>query len=211
MKAQLVRLAALTAAAVALAGGARAQVPESDFQAGDPILLQVEGEQQFTGTFTVVPGPALVLPVVGEIPLAGVRRADIASYLAQRLGHYFKSTPIHARALVRLSILGEVEHPGFYAVPAEAVLPDAMMAAGGPTREAKFVGARIERDGAPLWAGERLQQAVARGMTIDQMRLHSGDQIFVPRLVRHDPESTWRIVGILVTLPAAVYGITRLF
>jgi len=211
MEARLLRLAALTVVAVALPGRARAQVPESDFQAGDPILLQVEGEQQFTGTFTVVPGPTLVLPVVGEIPLAGVRRADIASFLAQRLGRYFKSTPIHARALVRLSILGEVEHPGFYAVPADAVLPDAMMAAGGPTREAKFTGARIERDGAPLWAGERLQQAVARGMTIDQMRLHSGDQIFVPRVVRHDPESTWRIVGILVTLPAAVYGITRLF
>src|SRR6266542_3130440 len=127
MEARLLRLAALTVVAVALPGGARAQVPESDFQAGDPILLQVEGEQQFTGTFTVVPGPTLVLPVVGEIPLAGVRRADIASYLAQRLGRYFQSTPIHARALVRLSLLGEVEPPGYSTLLAYAVRPDAIM------------------------------------------------------------------------------------
>lgn len=42
------------------------------------------------------------------------------------------------------------------------------------------------------------------------MNLHTGDQIFVPREVRKDSESTWRIIGILVTLPVAIYGLTRL-
>jgi hypothetical protein len=33
----------------------------------------------------------------------------------------------------------------------------------------------------------------------------------VPRVVRQDPESKWRILGILVTIPVAIYGITRVF
>jgi len=47
-------------------------------------------------------------------------------------------------------------------------------------------------------------------MTIDQMNLHTGDQIVVPLAVRRDAETTWRIIGILVTLPVAIYGLTRL-
>ena len=211
MKPRLARLAALFLVAVSLAGRASAQALESDFQVGDPVRLQIEGEQQFTGTFTVVPGPALVLPVIGEISLAGVPRADIEPYLAQQLGRFLKKPVVHARALVRLSILGEVEKPGFYAVPASAVLSDALMTAGGPTREAKFTDARIERNGDPLWAGERLQKAIAQGMTLDQLRLRTGDQVFVPREIRRDGEAKWRVIGILVSLPAAVYGVTRLF
>src|SRR2546426_6307818 len=51
----------------------------SGFQVGDRILLKVEGDSQFSDTFTVGPGPGLTLPVIGEIPLVGVRRADVRS------------------------------------------------------------------------------------------------------------------------------------
>ena len=111
--------------------------------------------------------------------------------------------------LVRLSILGEVERPGFYAVPADAVVTDAIMAAGGPTRDSKVGSARIERDAVQLWSGDELQGAIARGMTVDQMKLRSGDRIIVPR--RHDAATMAQVFGILLTLPAAIYGLTKLF
>src|SRR5438128_6083349 len=47
------------------------------FEVGDQILLEVEGDTQFTHAFSVGPGPALTLPVIGAIPLTGVRRADV--------------------------------------------------------------------------------------------------------------------------------------
>ena len=121
-----------------------------------------------------------------------------------------KSPVVHAKALVRLSILGEVEHPGFYAVAADVVIGDALMVAGGPTRDAKVGDWRIERNGERVWVGDPLRQAIAQNMTIDQMNLHTGDQIVVPREMRRDSEATWRIIGILVTLPVAIYGLTRL-
>jgi len=210
MRRLLMRLVALAVLASSLAAQSAKPTPASGFLVGDQISLQVEGDTQFTHTFTVAQGPALMLPVIGAIPLAGVQRADVESYLTQQLGRYLKNPSLHAKALVRLSILGEVERPGFYAVPADVVIGDALMVAGGPTRDAKFRDARIERDGQQVWTGDTLREAVAKGLTIDQMNLHTGDQIFVPREVRKDSESTWRIIGILVTLPVAIYGLTRL-
>jgi polysaccharide export outer membrane protein len=204
----IVRLGAL----MLLAGPAFAQTTggaaTSDFQPNDQILLEVEGDTQFTKAFTVGPGPALMLPVIGPIPLAGVRRAQVETYLSQQLKRYMKDPIVHARVLVRLSVLGEVEHPGFYPVAADAPVSDALMAAGGPTKDAKFTGTRIDRIGRDGVTGNELQEAIARGATIDAMGLRSGDQIIVPK--RTDTESKWRIIGIIAGIPAAILIATHI-
>ena len=206
----IVRLAALAVIAAPLAAQGAKPTAATGFQVGDQISLQVEGDTLFSKTYTVGEGLVLTLPVIGAIPLAGVQRADVESYLTKQLGRFLKEPVLHAKGLVRLSILGEVEHPGFYAVPADEVIGDALMVAGGPTRNAKVGDWRIERNGERVWDGDPLRQAIARNMTIDQMNLHTGDQIVVPLAVRRDAETTWRIIGILVTLPVAIYGLTRL-
>jgi len=205
----IVRLAALAGIAAPLAAQSVKPIA-TGFQVGDQISLQVEGDTVFSKTYTVGEGLVLTLPVIGAIPLAGVQRADVESYLTKQLGRFLKEPMLHAKGLVRLSILGEVEHPGFYAVPADEVIGDALMVAGGPTRNAKVGDWRIERNGERVWDGDPLRQAIARNMTIDQMNLHTGDQIVVPLMPRKDAETTWRIIGILVSLPVAIYGLTRL-
>lgn len=196
---------------VGLAGatGLGAQQPTEGFQPGDVIRLEVEGDTLFTGTFTVGPGPALMLPVIGEIPLVGVRRVALEPHLRQQLGRYLRNPVIHAKALIRLSILGEVAKPGIYAVPTDLVLADAVMVAGGPTQDAKFAATRIERGSQRLLEGDRLQQALARGLTVDDLNLRAGDQIVVPQ-ARRDPESKWRVLGLILTVPVAIFTITRL-
>src|SRR5438309_5265885 len=189
------------------------QVLGGAFQVGDRILLRVDGDSGLSGTFAVGPGPALPLPVIGEIPLVGVRRSDVEAYLSRELARYLKDPVVHAKALIRLSIIGDVEHPGFYFVPGDAVLADALMQAGGPTREAKVRAIRIERDGKPILAGDSLQLAFARGLTVEQAGVRDDDRFVVPRLpleLPHDKESTWRIFGIiLATVPAVIYAATR--
>jgi hypothetical protein len=68
---------------------------------------------------------------------------------------------------------------------------------------------RIEREGKPVLEGDSLQFALSHGLTADQVGLRDGDRFVLPRLVHRDPESMWRILGILVTIPVAIYGITR--
>jgi len=188
------------------------QVLGSGFQVGDRILLQVEGDSQFTNTFTVGPGPALTLPVIGEIPLVGVRRADVEPYMSRQLARYLKEPVVHAKALIRVSIVGEVQHPGFYSLPGDAVLADALMQAGGPTREASVPTMSLERGGKAILHGDSLQLAFARGLTVDQVGLRDDDRFVVPRLATHDSERTWRIFGIiLATVPAVIYAVTRAY
>src|SRR5438445_5090079 len=153
------------------------------------------------------------LPEIGEIPLIGVRRSDVEAYLGRELARYLKDPAVHAKALIRLSIMGDVDRPGFYFVPADAVLADALMQAGGLTRDAKVLGMRIERGGKPLLEGDSLPLAFARGLTVEQAGLRDDDRFVVPRLpmeIPHDKESTWRIFGIiLATVPAVIYAVTR--
>src|SRR3989441_11158787 len=204
----VVRLLALMLITSPLAGQAASKAPPSDFEQGDQIYLEVEGDTQFTHPFSVGPGPTLTLPVIGAIPLTGVRRADVETYLIQQLGRYLKNPVIHARVLVRLAVLGEVEHPGYYAVPAGAVVSDALMAAGGPTKDAKFTGARIEREGKGLYEGNAFQDAFARGMTIEGLGLRTGDRIVVPR--RGEPDHTIRLISPIVAIPGAIFTVKQL-
>ncbi|HTI03947.1 MAG TPA: SLBB domain-containing protein [Gemmatimonadales bacterium] len=196
------------ALAVMIATPAMAQMPAPAFQVGDRVLLRVEGDSALSDTFTVVAGPALQLPDIGEISLAGVRRTDLESHLQQALRRYIKDAVVHARALIRVSVVGEVARPGFYAVPIDLVLPDALMLAGGATQTARVDKLRVMRGTTALWDGDRLQAAVAQGSTLDQLGIQAGDRIQVPG--DRDPESKWRIAGILVTSLATVVTVVAL-
>jgi protein involved in polysaccharide export with SLBB domain len=187
---------------------AAAQRAATPFQAGDRVLLQVAGDSALSDTFTVVPGPALRLPDIGEISLAGVSRSDLEAHLTRELGRFLKDPVLEARALIRVSVLGEVTNPGFYAVPIDLVLPDALMLAGGATQEARIDRLRILRGNSALWSGGDLQAAIARGATLDQLGIRAGDRIEVPK--ERDPESKWRIAGMIVTGLATAVGVIAL-
>jgi len=199
----------IVAALLGLATQAAAQNSRSaeQFQVGDRILLAVDGDTTLSDTFTVVAGPAIELPVIGSVSLAGVPRTSIEDHMRRELARYLKNPVVHARALIRLSIQGAITRPGFYAVPTDLVLADALMVAGGPIQEARVEKMRILRNGSQLWSGPKLQAAIARGATLEELGLRAGDQVAVPR--GRDVESTVRIVGALVTIPIALCVLTK--
>ncbi len=189
----------------------RARLTDGDFQLGDRILLTVEGEKALSDTFAVGPERAVVLPDIGAVSLQGVLRAELEVSLTRRIEEFLREPVVHARALVRLAVEGEVGKPGYYAVPADAVLSDALMAAGGPTRDAKLPAMRIDRAGKPIWRGDRLRQALAQGRTVDDMNLRDGDQFVVPARRGADPYPAFRLLGAVLGVPIAVYTLTRIF
>ena len=200
--------AALLATGVVGIRQAAAQAVATGFQAGDRILLRVEGDSALSDTFTVVAGPTLRLPNIGEISLAGVRRRDLEAHLSRELGRYINDPVLQARALIRVSVVGEVVRPGYYAVPIDLVLADALMLAGGATTSARVERLSIERGNSSIWRGNALQTAIARGATLDELGIRAGDRIQVPG--KGDAESTWRIVGIIVGGLATAVGVVAL-
>jgi polysaccharide biosynthesis/export protein len=200
----------LRADAVQEAAIIRRRLAEGDFQVGDRILLTVEGEKELSDTFTVGPGRFLTLPLIGEVPLAGVLRSELQPYLSRRLAANLRDPEIRARAFVRLSIQGAVARPGYYGIPAEALLSDALMAAGGTTQDADMRKLRIERAGKPIWQGKALQQVIAAGRTLDDAGLVAGDQYVVPRRGGSSVGEVLRAMGYLLTIPVTIYTLTKI-
>lgn len=190
----------------------RSRLTDGDFQVGDRISLVVEGEQALSDTFTVRDGRLLRLPVVGDLSLVGVLRSELEDHLRIALGKFLRDPTVRARSLIRLSLLGEVARPGYYVVPTDMVLSDALMLAGGPTGNAKLTAMRVDRSGQPIWADQHLQDAIAKGRTIDQLNLQAGDQIFVPKRGGGlFSESTVRTVSLIIGIPVAIYSVVQLF
>lgn len=196
-----------------LSARVRARLSEGDFAPGDRIVIEVRDEPTLTDTFEVGPARELSLPspTVGNLSLRGVLRSELEPKVTEYLSQFLQRPVVRARSLLRLSIQGEVVKAGFYGVPPDAGLADALMAAGGTTQEADVRKMRIERNGEPLWQGKALQEAIASGRTLDEAMLRDGDQIIVVKRKDGGFEGNLRFLWIVVSLAGGIYGLSRAF
>jgi protein involved in polysaccharide export with SLBB domain len=186
----------------------RARLDSGDFRPGDRILLVVQGEKELSDTFTVGMATDLTLPQIGVVPLTGVLRAELLDRLTQVLRRYLRNPVVHVRSMIRVSVEGEVNRPGFYAIAPETPLMDAFSAAGGLTRDARLQKMRVERDGVIVLGGRDLEHAVRRGRSLDALNLRAGDQVYIPR--RPDFTRTAQVITLLLSIPIAIYALTQI-
>jgi protein involved in polysaccharide export with SLBB domain len=186
----------------------RSRLKQGDFQVGDQVALVVEGEKELTGTFVVQDGPALVLPVIGSIPLTGVLRSELESHLSTQIGRFIRNPVVHARSSIRMMVTGGVGKEGYYVVPTATVFPEVLMLAGGPVKGALLDEIRVERGNQEIWGGEALQRAITEGRTVDQLGLQAGDKIVVPVPTPSRALTTLRTV---VTVLSPIVLLTTLF
>lgn len=171
--------AALRAQARREAEFIRNRLEQGDFRVGDQVVLRME-RGVGADTLTVQPGQVITLPDIGEVSLEGVLRSELETHLQTELGRFLQDPDVRAQALIRIAVLGHVGSQGFYAIPAEALVEDALMIAGGPAGGADLEALEIRRGDRVIWGGESLQQALIDGRTLDQMNLRAGDRIIVP-------------------------------
>jgi len=77
-------------------------------------------------------------------------------------------------------------------LPSEALLSDALMTAGGPGGKSDLARLEIRRGSTTIWGGDRLQEALRGGATLDQLSLRAGDEITLP-----EKPSSGRILTVL--------------
>jgi protein involved in polysaccharide export with SLBB domain len=151
-----------------------------DFQPGDQILFFVEGEEAFPDTLVVEGGPSVLIPNVGTVSLSGILRSELQDHLAEELGRYIRNPTVRVRPTLRLTMGGQIGQPGFYTFPADLPIGEAIMQAGGPRGEARMGAIKVQREGMLLFGGGEVQQAIAQGLTFDQLGLRPGDEIVIP-------------------------------
>jgi hypothetical protein len=159
----------------------RERLEYGDFRLGDRILFSVQGEANMPDTLIVAPGLIVEIPPLGEVSVEGVLRSEIRSHLTDEVSRFIREPVVRANGLMRVSVLGAVGNPGFFSMPAETVLGDAIMVAGGPGANANLEAVQIRRGPTLLMEDEAVSEAFRQGMTLDQLNLQAGDQIEVPQ------------------------------
>jgi protein involved in polysaccharide export with SLBB domain len=195
----------------ALAQQIRDRLEQGDFRAGDRIRLAVDSEPQLSDTFPVGPSQEVVLPVIGVISLHGVLRMELQSAMVEKLGRFLRDPIVRATPLIRVSVIGEVNKPGFYLLPPTYVVSDVITAGGGPTQDARVDKMRVERGGRRLLEGQPLQDLIAEGRTLDDAGIRPGDKFVIPALNRNNALDTVRIVSIVLSIPLTIYALIQVF
>lgn len=198
----------LRARARAEAAGIRNRLQEGDFRVGDQILLAVEGDSVLSDTFVVALGLIVQLPNVGEISLGGVLRSELQSHITQELDRFLADPVIRARPMIPIAILGAVNEPGYYRVPIETPITDAIMLVGGPTDRANLRKAHLDRYGERIWLGPELETALREGETLDEIKMLPGDEVIIPT---KPALSFTQIVGLVGTVAGTVFALNKIF
>jgi hypothetical protein len=210
---QLEKTAPAKGDGVAALAHAKSRLRDGDFRPGDLVLIEVQGDSTLTDTFTVAADRTVLLPspAVGTLSLKGVLRTELQQHVTAYVTRFVRDPVVRARPLLRVGVQGEMVKPGYYYVPADAVLADVLMAAGGTRPEANMNSLRVEREGRRILSGTTLQRAIADGVTLDQASLRGGEVIAVDRRSNVTWTDGLRLVSVMVSIAVGLYGLSRAF
>ncbi len=186
---------------------ARGRLQLGDFEVGDRIAVFVQDQPALTDTFAVRAGRQLLLPIVGELALAGVLRAELQERLTAHVGQYIRDPIVRVTPLIRLSVIGAIARPGYYILSADLPLAELVMRAGGPTSDGDLAKVQLRRGGAELMTSMEAGPAIGTGATIDQLNLRSGDVVFVGERRRVGAINLIQVFSGLAGVAVAVFAL----
>lgn len=180
----------------------RDRLSEGDLQVGDQLAITVQNEPTYTGTFVVQAGRVLALPGLTGISLRGVLRSEAEDYITRQLTKFIRDPSVRVVPSIRLAVLGSVGKQGYYQVPADLLISDAIMAAGGPGGAADPNRSRVIRASTPILTEADVAEAIVRGATLDQLNLRAGDQIMVDEKLQRRGRalSFFAVVGLVTSI-----------
>lgn len=178
----------------------RARLRDGDFDVGDRVYVSIRADSMVSDTVTVRAGRVIRLQNLPDISLQGVLRSELQDYLTKQLLRYIKRPDVQTTSLVRIAVMGSVTKPGYYQLPADLALADAIMMAGGPTTTADVDKTQIKRGNDVVYSSTLLGQEVAKGATLDQLNIRPGDQI----LIGEHHKTNWALVGSIVGITSAL-------
>lgn len=189
----------------------RRRLEEGDLFPGDVLAIQVLGDPQMTNNYTVTPRRTIVVPgIPNEIPVTGMLRSEIEDYLARVVAQYVRNPTVWVEPLMRISIFGAVNRPGFLIVPASMPLPDIVMQfAGGPTGNVDPERSKVTRGDKEVLPGAAIEEAIREARSIDALNLQSGDRIELG--AKPARNFLGRALGILGGAASLTFLIVRIF
>ena len=165
--------------------------PDYRLGPGDALVLILTGGVEQAYSLSVTREGFLVIPAVGQVYVANLTLPELRDLLYARLGQVYASvrrdpgarTQFHVTVAsvraIQVYVVGEVAQSGAYQISALATALSAMYAAGGVTERANMRQIELRRVGRAV-ATLDLYDYLLRGDTRSDVRLETGDVLFVP-------------------------------
>lgn len=150
---------------------------------GDTLDVQLYGQKSQTLTLIVGRDGTVNFPDLGPVGVGGLDFAAARNLLEgrvrqQMIGTQARVTLTELRS-VRVLVLGDAQQPGSYVVSGLSTVTNALFASGGVKPIGSLRRIEVKRDGALLRRLD-LYDVLLKGDTNDDVRLQSGDAIFIP-------------------------------
>ena len=150
---------------------------------GDTVNLFLYGKEQDEQLLMVNRDGSLQVPRLGSINVAGLTFAELKSVVEERVKMQFVGTKavlsIGKLRSINVFLAGEAIAPGSYSVSGLSTVTQVLYAAGGVTDIGSMRNIQVKRMGEVV-ATFDLYDLLLRGDTTNDIRLVSGDTVFVP-------------------------------
>jgi protein involved in polysaccharide export with SLBB domain len=150
---------------------------------GDAFTLTMWGRADGQFPLQVDRDGQIVLAEVGALKVWGMKFGDLEGYLQHELARKYTdfkmSITMNRLRTMQVFVVGEASTPGTYTVSSLSTVINALMAAGGPSKNGSLRKIRLFRNASD--PGELdLYGFLLGGDKTKDVRLHDGDTIFIP-------------------------------
>jgi protein involved in polysaccharide export with SLBB domain len=153
-------------------------LPESTVRPGDAVVIEFWQQIELSGERIVDRDGFIHVPLVDSVHVADLTAVEIRDKLVGLYRQFYSEPLILVHVRLGVSLTGEVRDPGRYAVDPAFNLLDAIGQAGGLLYEANREKIELTRAGQRYIINLDDAQLAA---TPEQLRLQSGDWVYVPR------------------------------
>jgi polysaccharide biosynthesis/export protein len=150
---------------------------------GDELRLEIWGQVNQRGSFTVDRTGSISLPEVGPIHVAGVQFSQLREFLRSQLGRVYRNFDLNINLgqlrSIQVFVTGQARQPGSYSIGSLSTLLNALFASGGPLPQGSLRDIQVKRGNETITHFD-LYDLLLRGDKSKDVRLASGDVIFIP-------------------------------
>ncbi len=154
---------------------------------GDVLAINVWKEPDVSRTLPVRPDGKVSLPLIGDIQASGLTAGQLQANLEKALRAYITDPPV--TVIVQevksqtFNVLGDVQHPGAYALTKPTTVLDAIALSGGFrewAKQTKIYVLRARAGGNPERIAFNYKEVIKGGNLSQNIQLKSGDTVVVP-------------------------------
>jgi polysaccharide export outer membrane protein len=156
---------------------------------GDSVNMQVYGQPDMTTTVYVSDNGTIAVPLVGAVQVAGLSPSEASNRIEKALkdGKFLNDPQVTLTVVLsrsqRVSVIGQVGHPGLYPIESNTTIFDLLALAGGTldTSSDEVFLLRPDASGNVQRYPINLKGLEDPKKSIPTQGLRGGDSIFVPR------------------------------